>query len=160
MTRRYVGIQQANDMLPELRDRFLVLFQLHLHVKHLISALELVDSAPASDSFAIQVPDADEETIMLRGQLRAVIDQIRDELDHIHDAGGIVRDIEQAGVSWYAKHPVHGDILLSWKVGEPEVNHWFEVGTGNPRRHTLEELSPTYIDDAPRTKKVNDGSSS
>lgn len=160
MTRRYVGIQQANAMLPELRSRFALLFQLHLHVKNLMGELDARDAAPNSDSFAIITDDADEDIIMLRGQLRVVIDLIRDELDIIHDAGGIVRDIEQAGVSWYAKHPTHGDILLSWKLGEDEVTHWFEVGTGNPRRHTLEELGAAFLTRRTPTKKADGGSSS
>lgn len=149
MARQYVTIEEANAMLPELRFSFRLLFQLHLHVKTLMAELEDAGFAPRTDTFDVIVDDADEDVVLARGQLRAVIDLMKDELDELRSNGCIVRDIEAGGVSWYARHPYRGDILLSWRLGEPEVNFWIEVGTGHVQRRPLLELDDR--DDEPTT---------
>lgn len=150
MARHYVTIEEANEMLPELRHSFRLLFQLHLHVKALMADLEDVGFAPRSDIFDVIVEDADEDTLLARGQLRAVIDLMKDELDALRTIGCIVRDIESGGVSWYARHQHRGDILLSWRLGEPEIGFWIEVGTGRVQRRPLHELDEVNaIDDKP-----------
>lgn len=153
MARHYVTIEEANAMLPELRFGFRLLFQLHLHVKALMADLEDVGFAPRSDTFDVIVEDADEDTLLARGQLRAVIDLMKDELDELRSTGCIVRDIEAGGVSWYARHHHRGDILLSWQLGEPEIEFWIEVGTGRIQRRPLAELDE--IDEEP-TSDVKD----
>lgn len=140
MSRQYIGVDEANRMLPTLRQSFFLLFQLHLHIKTLIDELEYAGFAPKSDTFPVYVQDAPEEIILARGQLRAVIDLMRDELDALREYGCIIRDIEDGGVSWYAKHPELGDILLSWRFGEPEVSFWFEANAADPKRRPLDEL--------------------
>lgn len=152
MSRQYIGIHEANGMLPTLRQSFRLLFQLHLHVKTLIEELEYAGFAPKSDTFPIYVKDAPEEIVLARGQLRALIDLMRDELDILRNCGCIIRDIEDGGVSWYAKHPQRGDILLSWRMGEPEVSFWFDASAAEPTRRSLEEL-----DDIDETRSSNTG---
>lgn len=140
MSRQYIGIEEANGMLPALRQSFQLLFQLHLHVKTLIEELEYAGFAPHSDTFPIYVKDAPEEVVLARGQLRAVIDLMGDELDLLRKCGCIIRDIEDGGVSWYAKHPARGEILLSWRIGEPEVSFWLDTNAAEPTRRSLQEL--------------------
>lgn len=140
MSRQYIGIEEANEMIPALRQCFQLLFQLHMHVKALIGELEYAGYAPQSDTFPVHVPDADEEIILARGQLRALIDLMRDELDELRACGCLIQDMEQGGISWYAKHPRRGDILLSWRFGEPEVSFWVDPAADDHTRRSLDEL--------------------
>lgn len=140
MARQYITIEEANEMLPRIRQSFILLYQLHIHVKSLMRELEQMGYAPRSDSFKVMIDDVDEDVILARGQLRAVIDLMRDELDAMRALGCIVRDIEAGAVAWYCKHPVRGDILLSWKLGELTLGYWIEVGTGRVQRRPLIEL--------------------
>lgn len=140
MARQYITIEEANAAIPSLHASFRLLFQLHLHVKALMFDLEDADCAPRSDVFEVELEDACEDTVLARGQLRAVIDLMKDELAALRETGCIVRDIESGGVAWYARHPERGEIMLSWRVGEPEIGFWVEVGTGRIHRRPLAEL--------------------
>lgn len=153
MARQYVTIEEANAMLKELRTSFRLLFQLHLHVKTLMADLEEEGLAPRSDDFDVEIEDASEDAILARGQLRAVIDLMKEELDRLRSLGANVRDIETGAVTWYARHACQGDILLSWHVGEVEIEHWIEVGTGHVKRRPLHELEDT--DDEPTSDREN-----
>jgi len=143
MSRHYICIEEANGMIPALRASFQLLFQLHMHVRMLIDELEDAGFAPRSDTFPVVVRGADEGTILARGQLRALIDLMQEELDRLRDRGCLIQDMEQGGVSWYAKHPRRGDIMLSWRFGEPEVSFWFDTSTEDPIRRSLDELDDT-----------------
>lgn len=140
MSRQYICIQEANEMIPTLRRSFQLLFQLHMHVRILIGELEEVGFAPSSDTFPVMVRGADEQVVLARGQLRALIDLMRDELELLRSSGCLMQDMEQGGVSWYAKHPRRGDILLSWRFGEPEVSFWFDTSAEDRIRRSLTEL--------------------
>lgn len=143
MSRHYICVEEANEMIPFLRRSFQLLFQLHMHVRLLIDELECAGFAPQSDAFPVYVRGADEEIILARGQLRALIDLMQEELDRLRNQGCLMQDMEQGGVSWYAKHPRRGDILLSWRFGEPEVSFWFDPSTEEPIRRSLDELDDT-----------------
>src|SRR5699024_4245525 len=140
MSRHYICIKEANQMIPTLRRSFQLLFQLHMHVKILIGELEDVGFAPSSDTFPVVVRGADEQVILARGQLRALIDLMREELEQLRARGCLMQDMEEGGVSWYAKHPRRGDILLSWRFGEPEVSFWYDTTTDDRIRRSLDEL--------------------
>lgn len=149
MARQYITIEEANELLPSIRKSFIFLYQLHIHVKALMRELEQMGYAPRSDSFKVMIDDVDEDVLLARGQLRAVIDAMSDELTDLRALGCIVRDIEAGAVAWYCKHPVRGDILLSWKLGEITLGYWIEVGTGRVQRRPLHELDAIDEPEAP-----------
>lgn len=140
MARHYVTLEQANAMIPSLRQSFVLLYQLHIHVKQLMGELEKTGYAPKSDNFEVAIEGAPLLATAARGRLRAVIDLMRDELDHLRSRGCIVRDIESGNVSWYARHEQRGDYILSWRAGERQITHWIEVGSSNVERRPLSEL--------------------
>lgn len=140
MARQYVTLEQANAMIPSLRQSFVLLYQLHVHVKRLMGELEKAGYAPKSDNFDVVIEGASPGIVAARGRLRAVIDLMRDELDVLRSKGCIVRDIESGNVSWYAMHEERGEYILSWRAGERQITHWIEVGSNNVDRRPLREL--------------------
>ena len=154
MPRQYTTLEEANAMIPELRRSFILLFQLHIHVKLLMGELERVGHAPRSDSFEVLVEGADPSINAARARLRAAIDLMRDELNVLRGQGCIVRDIEAGNVSWYAHDEERGDYILSWRAGEKTITHWIEIGKGTIERRPLSELRTKQTDaPTPRTEK-------
>jgi len=57
-------------------------------------------------------------------------------LDEIHQMGGFLKDIERGLVDFYTLH--QGRVVyLCWRLGEPEVGFWHEVGRGYAYREPL-----------------------
>lgn len=140
MARHYVTLEQANAMIPSLRQSFVLLYQLHVHVKQIMAELERDAFAPTSDNFEIVIDGAPAAVVAARAKLRTVIDLMRDEIAALRAKGCIVRDVESGTVSWYARHDIRGDYILSWRAGERAITHWIEVGTGHVERRPLHEL--------------------
>jgi hypothetical protein len=54
----------------------------------------------------------------------------------IHGVGAIVKDLEQGLVDFPARHAGE-DVLLCWRVGEPEVEYWHGLDEGFAGRKPL-----------------------
>lgn len=140
MSRQYFTVEQANAMLPELKNALVMLYQLHLHIKATFAELDDLGFAPESDQFDVEVDDAEHDVLQHRAALRGLIDTMRNELEELHERGCVVKDIDTGTVGWYANHPAEGEIFLSWQMGEPEVAHWHHLQGGDIRRRSLQEL--------------------
>ena len=57
-------------------------------------------------------------------------------IDEIHETGCFLKDIETGLVDFYAMY--QGRVVyLCWKLGEPEISFWHEVGRGYAYRQPL-----------------------
>lgn len=140
MTRRYVTIQEANDMLPAVQRSFFLIDQLQGFIHRSFDALDGMGAAPDSDDFEVFEDDLSDEALAARAELKGLIETLHDEIEALEDRGCIVKDIEEAIVGWYCNHPEFGEIFLSWQRGERYVAHWHEVNTGYVQRRPLSEL--------------------
>jgi len=64
------------------------------------------------------------------------VDQLYWTIDEIHEMGCFLKDIETGLVDFYTLHNGHV-VYLCWKVGEPEVGYWHEVGRGYAYRQPI-----------------------
>ena len=57
------------------------------------------------------------------------------ELSEVTKLGAVVKDIDEGLVDFYSKYQGR-EILLCWKLGEKNIDHWHELNTGfNNRKH-------------------------
>ncbi len=68
------------------------------------------------------------------------MDRLGGLVDELHDAGVELRDFERGIVAFPAEHDGR-TILLSWKPGEPAVNHFHEQDESITQRRSLDHLS-------------------
>jgi hypothetical protein len=140
MTRRYVTVQEANHMLPVVRESFYLISQMQAHVHSAFDKLEAIDAAPETDHFDVLEEGLPEESYPIRAQLKALVSALSDELDALEDRGCIVKDLEEGIVGWYSYDDEYGEIFLSWQLGEGRVSHWHEVNTGRVERRPISDL--------------------
>lgn len=129
-------------MLPTVRESFFFIAQLQTHVHSAFDSLETLNSAPDTDHFEVFEDGIPEEAYPIRAQLKGLVSALQDELDDLEDLGCIVKDVEEGIVGWYSQHDQHGEIFLSWQLGEMHVSHWHEVNTGHVQRRPLSDLQP------------------
>ena len=123
--------EEANRLLPKLTDMITAL-QAH-HRKILakeveIDALELLypsqDETPSSE-IAKEIEIYNESV----SRFYALIDEI-------HEMGCLLKDIETGLLDFYGVY--QGKVVyLCWRLGEPEVGFWHEVGRGYAYRQPL-----------------------
>jgi len=77
------------------------------------------------------------------GEVRAAAEEVARELDgiadcvrRINEAGVQVKDLDEGLLDFPAQHGQE-DVLLCWKVGEPEVAFWHGVEEGFAGRKPL-----------------------
>ncbi len=139
MNRRYFTLPEANGMIPELESRFWRMLQLHAQIRSTHERLEEADFAPEDEDFDLAPEGADMTVIHDLAELRALMDALRSDLDELHRAGCIVKDITSGLVDWYAQKDGR-EVLLCWKLGEKSIAFWHELEAGYAGRRPISEL--------------------
>lgn len=141
MDRRYFSLAEANAQLPELTRAFLTAMQLRGRLKSLYKRLDDEGYAPEGDGFEIVVPKAPPEITRLRASFKAMVETLHEEVASVTALGCTIKDLETGLVDWWAREGDR-DVLLCWRLGEPEVAHWHDEQAGFAGRRPLSELAP------------------
>ena len=65
-----------------------------------------------------------------------MVNQFYSLIDEIHETGCFLKDIETGLVDFYTLH--EGRVVyFCWKLGEPEIGYWHEVGRGYAYRQPI-----------------------
>ena len=123
---KYFTLNEAKKLLPDLKPRIYKLMKLN-------KTLSLIQSV-----------DIDSDDPILHIDL-AVMDLNKNyfkkmylfykELSEVTKLGAVVKDIDEGLVDFYSKYQGR-EILLCWKLGEKNIDHWHELNTGfNNRKH-------------------------
>jgi hypothetical protein len=134
--RRYFTPEEANGQIPMLEETFARLLQLNAHLKRVYRRLQESGFAPADEHFEIAPPGAPDSVIGDLSTLRTLFDATREAVEHLADAGCVLKNIEHGLVDWYALKDGR-EVFLCWKLGEKSVDHWHEVDVGFPGRQPL-----------------------
>jgi hypothetical protein len=137
--RRYFSVDDANAMIAELELKFGRMLQLKAQVRAAYSRLDEAGYAPDSDEFGLVPDGASGDVVSDLATLKTLIDALKTDVGALHDAGCLVKDIDEGIVDWYAQRGDR-DIFLCWKLGEKEVRHWHDVDAGFSGRRPLSEL--------------------
>ena len=123
--------EEANQLLPQLTERLTELRtkQREILAKEVeIDALELL-YPPQGETPAVEVAKEIED-------YNERVNRFYELLDEIHERGCFLKDIETGLVDFYTLY--QGRVVyLCWKLGEPEIGFWHEVGRGYTYRQPL-----------------------
>ena len=123
--------EEANRLLPKLSEMItgLQVKQQDILTKEVgIDALELL--YPSKDE--TPTPEVAKEI----ERYNESVNQFYELIDEIHEMGCFLKDIEAGLVDFYAVY--QGRVVyLCWRLGEPEVGFWHDVGRGYAYRQPL-----------------------
>lgn len=125
-------VEEANRLLPKLTEllREIQVKQEEILAKEVeIDALEILYPVLEEEKPSPEVVHEIEVYNERVNQFYSLIDQI-------HEMGCFLKDLEMGLVDFYTLH--EGRVVyLCWKVGEPEVGFWHEVGRGYAYRQPI-----------------------
>jgi hypothetical protein len=135
VTERHFTLADANELLAEIRPIAERMVDLR---RHHLAAIERRDDLSArigSNGGGISASDVvqlDAEIEQLASALEAVIDRIL-------EAGVQVKDIE-AGLLDFPALRGGEEVLLCWRVGEGEIEHWHGIDEGFAGRKPVDPV--------------------
>ena len=132
---RYYGIDEANDLLPEVER---ILAALRDQRSELIELRDRVVAASAQDEETVPAGVA-ERIRLLRLGMQGLIDQMQAGVARLVDLDITLRDISTGLIDFPAL--VTGrPIWLCWRLGEGAIAHWHPLDEGFESRRPLSEL--------------------
>lgn len=141
--KRYYSVAEANELVPELAQRFGAIIQMRAQLHSMYQSLVARGHTPALDLTGTSPPivtsglpdDVARDAQVFRGMAEA----LREQLELITETGCVIRDIDDGLVDWPAQDRGR-DIWLCWRYGEPEVAYYHELNTGFAGRRPVSEL--------------------
>lgn len=142
-------VEQANAVLPLVRAITADLVNLSREVMERRERLTLLAgrrNAPATDPYAQELAQIEEELDKDNQQLQAYVDELRE------------LGVEpKSGPDGLIDFPTLMDgriVFLCWKFGEPEVMHWHELEAGFAGRQSLAAGSLAQEGDGPQDQSL------
>lgn len=129
MEKKYVTLEEAQKLLPQVQKHLIELVKLNRTIE-LLSTMEL----QFEDTYRALYTH-----VKSRKEYHKLCLKFFKKLDTLFELGCIVKDINLGLVDFYAKHG-DKDIFLCWKFGEPEIRFWHDLQTGYSGRRPVESL--------------------
>ncbi len=129
-------VPEANQILPrlipilqDLKAKRDAILKLEVEIDLLELVQEKREKGAASAAVSQKV---DEYTLR--------VNQFYKLSDALHETGCVLKDVDKGLVDFYSLYK--GKIVyLCWKLGESEISHWHEIGSGFASRQPLEQVS-------------------
>jgi hypothetical protein len=130
---RYFGIDQANDLVEEVRPLLQQLRDDREEVARIQSELQRQRETNGSAEHA-------EQLTQMQTELRHIVRRMQQSVNQIDGLGITLRDIGSGLIDFPAL--ANGrPIWLCWRLGENDVEWWHEVNVGFDSRQPLSELT-------------------
>jgi hypothetical protein len=131
---RFFTPAEANEMLGLVRPLAERLVEARRSLVTLGSELEEIQLLVAGNGSSVDPTRVGElQEAVSRGAA-----EVASAVRELQDLGVQVKDIDRGLVDFPARHPESGDpVLLCWELGEPEVEHWHDLGAGFAGRKRL-----------------------
>ena len=126
--KRLFSVEQANSSLPLVKRIVHDITQAVRKVRDLQEQLESLQKegdTGQADSTMGELSQAREGYQQFRKELSTLGCQLVDETSGTVEFAAVVRDRQ---------------VILSWRVGESEINHWHDLGQDSHERRLLSEL--------------------
>jgi hypothetical protein len=131
---RLFTLAEANALLPRLRERFACILQLRAALRTTHRALSELGVPPAREMLddLTGTPDVIRE----KGKFKALYEQLAAELAEAQALGVQVKDLD-TGLCDFPALRGGREVLLCWRLGEPEITHWHTLESGFSGRQPL-----------------------
>lgn len=152
MGKRYVSLDQANELIGHIGPILQRVMQLHAWLRFTAEGLSQFGvrlSAPlVAGQELFGVPEIDR--VILRA--RAIFYSIRDDIALLEDLGAEVRDVETGLVDFRTLHEGRREVHLNWRLGEPRITTYQDVADPSMPQHPVE--GHAFLDTPGRTSRV------
>lgn len=126
-------VQEANAVIPRLTpllEKLRILRDAVLGLEVEIDALELISDSKKTDSHS--------PLVQKTAQYQQTVADFYAVIDSIHALGCVVKDVDTGLVDFYSLYK--GKVVfLCWRLSEPEIGHWHEIGGGFATRQPIEQ---------------------
>ncbi len=133
-SRRYFTLEEANRLLPEVRSIVEPMTELARDIHQRRERLNAL-TGYRGESFG---PYRDELVAMLQ-ELESDSRRLREYLIQLSDLGVEPKGVLDGIVDFPAQGP-EGEVLLCWKLGEPEIQYFHDPHSGFAGRRPVSEL--------------------
>jgi hypothetical protein len=132
VTKRYFTLEDANELLAAIRP---LAERMVEHRRHLSAALDQRERLAAvvrGNGGDLRPRDFAEAQAQVESEAAGVARCV----EGIHELGGLVKDVDQGLVDFPGLRDGE-EILLCWRLGEDEIEHWHTLDEGFAGRQKL-----------------------
>jgi hypothetical protein len=140
--KRLFTVDEANALIPELEHRFARVMQLRQQLRVGFTTLEQLGEPPTADS--LERNDGPVEVRRARGQFRALLEALTEELGTIEATGVAVKDLD-IGLCDFLGLVQGREVWLCWQYGEKRVAFFHDLDAGFSGRQPLEPSAPPRL---------------
>jgi hypothetical protein len=130
----YFTLNEANQVLPEVIEKFKIALEKKNNVSKLEQQLQMVLST--SNKFDEYVP--------LKQQLNSAITQYYQASEELEKTGVVIKSIDQGLLDFPSKR-FEEDVWLCWKYGETEIKFWHDKDEGFMGRKPIEVSDESLV---------------
>lgn len=130
----YFTLNEANQVLPEVIEKFKIALEKKNNVSKLEQQLQMVLST--SNKFDEYVP--------LKQQLNSAITQYYQASEVLEKTGVVIKSIDQGLLDFPSKR-FEEDVWLCWKYGETEIKFWHDKDEGFMGRKPIEVSDESLV---------------
>lgn len=146
MILKTVTLQEANGLLPLVREHFFRINVLLTHLHHLKSLEQSKHHKrlvfdEKNENIAIIKKKFKTKKLRARAKdLREIEELIEKEINDLMKLGAVIKGIVPPHIDFLSIRNQEV-ILLCWHGGEGEITHWHHLDDGSPLRHLIEQRS-------------------
>jgi len=128
--KKYYSVAEAMDFIPTIKPKLVNLMKLS-------KAIDLLDS--------IDIQYADEyetikKDIVMNKKFHEYSLRFCKEIEKLLDSGVVLKDLDEGLINFFAMHEGR-EIFLCWKLGEENIDSWYEMEESYEQRKSISELS-------------------
>lgn len=137
-----VTLQEANGLLPLVREHFWRLHILLTHLHHLKSEMRtkhgkrLTFNKRADKLLLMQRSIKRRKTRIDLKEMREVEELMEIEISSLMRLGAVVKGLFPPHIDFLSMKN-NEPIFLCWHAGEEEIGHWHQLDDGSPVRHAI-----------------------
>jgi hypothetical protein len=137
MAREHFSVGEVETLIPSLERICVHMLQIRAGLRGVENDLERANVHLSREEL-LESDDGTPEVRRLKALFRGFYEALSDEIDHVRDLGGEVKDVETGLVDFPSLRRGE-EILLCWRLGEKKIGYWHTADSGFAGRRPVDE---------------------
>jgi hypothetical protein len=137
MARVHFSVGEVEALIPNLERICVHMLQIRAGLRGVENDLERANVHLSREEL-LESDDGTPEVRRLKALFRGFYEALSDEIDHVRDLGGDVKDVE-TGLIDFPSLRRGEEILLCWRLGEKKLGYWHTADSGFAGRRPVDE---------------------
>jgi hypothetical protein len=137
MARVHFSVGEVEALIPNLERICVHMLQIRAGLRGVENDLERANVHLSREEL-LESDDGTPEVRRLKALFRGFYEALSDEIDHVRDLGGDVKDVE-TGLIDFPSLRRGEEILLCWRLGEKKLGYWHTAESGFAGRRPVDE---------------------